>query len=70
MESNLWLVPLDELRERLHQMKHAKIYEFISGCDGERTGEQEKHFMGCSRCLIEDIIRQREHYEATNQGDI
>lgn len=62
-EINLWLLPIEELRERLKTLNHAGSIEYVIDSEGRKVNERRHHYLGCTRCLIEGIIQQREMYE-------
>src|SRR5690349_17174026 len=58
-EPNYWTLPIPELSAMLARLKHAGVRETVTDSDGSIIREATHHYAGCTRCIIEDIIRQR-----------
>ena len=57
---NYWTISLGELRDLLVGLRHAGVHEITTDSDGQIIGEKDHHYLGCKRCLIEEIIAARQ----------
>jgi hypothetical protein len=58
-EPNYYAIPIDQLRAKLAGLNHAGIHEIVTDSDGKIILERDHHYLGCKRCLIEEIIQER-----------
>lgn len=58
--TNYYALTIPQLIAARDRLKHAGVQETITDSHGAILREVTHHYAGCTRCLIEDIIRQKE----------